>query len=371
MNKIRIFNAFLKKEIFHILRDPRTLMILFGMPILLVFIFGFAVTNEFKNASIAVLDKSKDDLSKALIEQLAASKHFNLVESFEYSEDLKKAFRKNEIKLAIVIPAQFEKQFYKESALKIQLITDASDPNLATTLTNYTTGIIQRFQKERSQKIGISNQIEVKSRMLFNPKLKAAYNFIPGVVALILMLISAMMTSLTIAKEKESGTMDLLLLSPLSPLLIILGKVAPYFLLSFINAIIVFGLGYWLFEVPILGNIFLLIGLSLLYLLVTLSLGILISTISKTQQTAMMISLFVLMMPTVILSGFLFPIASMPFILQKVSNIIPAKYFIIIEQAIMLKGAGIEAVFQPAAVLFLMMMIFILVALKNFKVIYK
>jgi ABC-2 type transport system permease protein len=214
-------------------------------------------------------------------------------------------------------------------------------------------------------------QISIESRMYYNPGLIGAYNFIPGTVALILMLICAMMTSLTIAKEKETGTMDLLLVSPLSPLVIILGKVMPYAVLSFIDAIIVLIMGYYLFEVPIRGSLPLLLGLCLLYLLVSLALGVLISTKAQNQQTAMMTSLFTLLMPTMLLSGFLFPLASMPNVLQYVAKIIPARYFIEIEQAIMLRGAGWSAVAFPSMVLLLMLTVLLLAAWRNFKVVYK
>ena len=207
--------------------------------------------------------------------------------------------------------------------------------------------------------------------MLYNPKLIGAYNFIPGVVALILMLICAMMTSLTIAKEKEMGTMDLLLVSPLPPMLIILGKVVPYVVLSFLSALMVFAMGKYIFDVPILGSLSLLLILCVLYLMVALALGVLISTKSDSQQTAMMSSLFTLLMPTMLLSGFIFPIASMPLLLQYISAIIPAKYFILIEKAIMLKGAGWEAITQPVLILVIMMFVLFAAAWRNFKVVYE
>ena len=368
---VRTFFAFVKKEIFHILRDTRTLVILFGMPIALVFIFGYTVTNEFKGASIAIIDEAKDELSTALIAQLTASGHFSLVEIPATIDALEEAFKAGTVKMGIIIPAHFETQFYKDKQVKVQLIADATEPNYAATLTNYANRMIRAFQDEQVGIAAIPYAIDIETRMLYNPKLIGAYNFIPGVVALILMLICAMMTSLTIAKEKETGTMDLLLASPLPPILIILGKVTPYILLSFINALIVFVMGYYIFHVPIKGSIALLLGLTLLYLMVALALGILISTKAESQQTAMMTSLFTLLLPTMLLSGFIFPIASMPLVLQYISKIIPAKYFILIEKAIMLKGATIEAILQPALVLGLMVLVLLLAAWRNFKVIYK
>ena len=368
---LKIFLVFVKKEIYHILRDTRTLVILFGMPIALVLIFGYTVTNEFKDASIAIVDEAKDELSQAFIENLTASGHFQLVDFPSTVEALESAFKAGTVKMGIVIPVGFQNKFYRDKAVSIQLITDASEPNYAATLTSYASRMIMVFQNEQAEISKIPYQINVETRMLYNPKLIGAYTFIPGVVALILMLISAMMTSLTIAKEKELGTMDLLLVSPLPPMVIIIGKVTPYVVLAFIDALIVFGMGYFIFDVPILGSLPLLLGLSVLYLTVALALGVLISTRAETQQAAMMGSLFVLMLPTILLSGFMFPIASMPVFLQYVSSIIPASYFIKIQQAIMLKGAGLEAVSKPVMILFIMLSVLLLAAWKNFKVVYK
>ncbi len=368
---MRSFIAFIKKETFHILRDTRTLYILFGMPIALVLIFGYTVTNEFKNASVAVYDKSNDPLSGQLIRHLTSSGHFRLIKAVRSVEELEDLFMTGDVKLGIMIPAHFEKNFHDHKVISIQLITDATEPNYAATLTTYASRMIQSFKKKNA--VGSMPQftIDIETRMLYNPTLIGAYNFIPGVVALILMLICAMMTSLTIAREKELGTMDLLLVSPLNPILIILGKVTPYIVLSFINALVVFGMGYLIFEVPIRGSMVLLLALTVLYLLVALALGILISTKSNTQQTAMMSSLFTLLMPTILLSGFIFPIASMPKFLQVISMIIPAKYFIMIEKAIMLKGADWNAVAFYSGILALMVLVLFIAAWRNFKVIYK
>lgn len=369
---MRIFLAFVRKEVYHILRDTRTLVILFGMPIALVLIFGYTVTNEFKGASVIIVDQAKDDLSHAFIEHLTASGHFKLVDSRDNPASLEAAFRAGIVKLGVIIPPDFEQSFFREKLATVQFVTDATEPNYATTLLSYGNQMVRSFQQHYAPAlVKVPYQISVESRMYYNPGLIGAYNFIPGTVALILMLICAMMTSLTIAKEKETGTMDLLLVSPLSPLVILLGKVVPYAVLSFLDAIIVLIMGYYLFDVPIRGSLPLLLGLCLLYLLVSLALGVLISTKSGSQQTAMMTSLFTLLMPTMLLSGFMFPLASMPNILQYVAKIIPARYFIEIEQAIMLRGAGWNAVAFPTMILVIMLIVLLLAAWKNFKIVYK
>jgi ABC-2 type transport system permease protein len=366
---MKIFWAFVRKEFYHILRDPRTLAILFGMPVVLVLIFGYTVTNEFKDASVAVLDQAQDELSHELIDHLTASGHLQLVAKVATADGLDAAFRSNRVKLGIVIPPDFEAAFWREGEAKIQLIADATEPNYATTLVNYANQMIGAFQRMKHPAAQPVYQVQVQTRMFYNPQLEGAYTFVPGTVALILMLISAMMTSLTIAKEKEVGTMNLLLVSPLPPLLIILGKVVPYAILSFLDALIILFLGSYLFDVPIRGSLGLLMMLLLLYLLVALALGVLISTKAANQQTAMMTSLFTLLMPTMLLSGFIFPLASMPQVLQYIARIVPARYFIEIEKAVMLKGAGWEAVAWPTLVLGLMLLVLLLAAWRNFKVV--
>lgn len=367
----KIFTAFVKKEVLHILRDTRTLVILFGMPIVLVLIFGYTVSNEFKGAKMAIYDQSKDELSHALVEHLRSSGHFDLYALSPEIEAVDAAFKANEIKIAIIIPANFEAQFYQDKQTSIQIITDATEPNNAATLTNYATNMIRVFQLNQQKAGPMPYQIDITTRMFYNPKLVGAYTFIPGVVALILMLICAMMTSLTIVREKEMGTMDLLLVSPLPPLMIILGKVTPYTILSFTSSLIVFAMGYYIFKVPIIGSLALLLALTLLYLLVSLALGVLISTSTSSQQNAMMISMFALLLPTMLFSGFIFPIESMPNVLQFICRLFPAKYFIIIEKAIMLKGAGWATIVQPTLILGLMFLILITAAWRKFEVIYK
>lgn len=368
---INVFIAFVKKEFFHILRDKRTLFILFGIPIALVLIFGYTVTNEFKGASIAVLDYAHDELSREYIQHLQASGHFSLIELPATYEELEAYFQAGQVKFCVVIPGDFGRKFYRKEAVQLQFVADASEPNYAATLIAYASQMTQNFQAGKQGVRSFAYQIQIETEMVYNPRLESAYNFIPGVVALILMLISAMMTSLTLAREKELGTMDLLLISPLPPLLIILGKVTPYALLSFLNAVMILAMGYFVFEVPIYGNLWLLLGLCMLYLICSLALGVLISTKSDTQQAAMMGSLFSLMMPTMLLSGFLFPISSMPAFLQAVSAVIPATYFIGILKGVMLKGVGMGIIWFPSLILILMTLFFLAVAWKNFKVVVK
>jgi len=360
--------AFIKKEFLHILRDRRTLVILLGMPVALVLLFGYVVTNEFKDASIVVLDQAHDHLSAGLRRHLEASGHFKVKADLRSHHEIEAYFKTGGAKLAVVIPPRFADDFFGKKQVQVQLIADGSEPNYATTLVNYASQMIGSFQQTHSGAAQAPYRVHVETRMVYNPGLVSAYTFVPGVIALILLLISAMMTSLTIAKEKELGTMDLLLVSPLPPLLILVGKVVPYALLSFLSAILVLVLGYYVFKVPVLGSLPLLLGVCLLYLVVSLALGVLISTKTETQQAAMMASLFSLMMPTMLLSGFIFPISSMPLPLQFISKVIPATYFIDVLKGVMLKGVGLRFIGLPVAVLCGMAVLLLGLAWANFKI---
>lgn len=368
MEGMKAYWAIFKKEFFHIIRDRRTLFILILLPVALVLIFGYAITNEFKDSKIGVLDQSKSILSKELIQHITASEHFIIEDYLTSKDDIDPIFRKGLIKMVLVIPPNFEDDFTRAKDASLQLIIDGTEPNFANTVNQYASAMITRFALLKGgQRPSLSYQIGIESRMIFNPELASAYNFLPGVVSLILLLISAMMTSLTIAKEKESGTMEILLVSPIHPLTIILGKVGPYAVLSFINTIVILMMGYYIFDVPIRGSLALLLSMCFLYLITALSLGVLISTKTNTQQAAMLGSLLTLLMPSMLLSGFLFPITSMPTILQYISQIIPATYFTEIIKGVMLKGTGFHYIWYPASVLAGMTVLFLTISLVSFK----
>ena len=349
------------------MRDRRTLLILFGMPVAQVLLFGFVLTNEIKNAAIAVLDPSKDSQSIGLTNKLLSSGYFRLEQNLTSAEGLEPAFRTGKIKLALVFPPDFGQSLAHDSKAQVQLIGDASDPNTATTLINYAGAIIQDWQQEQNTQPATQPIIQTQIRMLYNPEMKSVYGFVPGVMTLILMLVSAMMTSITIAREKEIGTMEVLLASPLKPIQIILGKTAPYLALSFVNAVVVVLIGIFVFGMPMRGSIALLAGESALYMFVALCLGIFISTKAATQQQAMFMSAMGLMMPTMLLSGFIFPRESMPQVLQILGNAIPATWFNVIIKGVMIKGVGLRYLWFQTGVLGLMALIFIGLSMRSFK----
>lgn len=361
------FIFFIRKEFFHLWRDRQTLIILFGMPIMQILIFGFALTNEVKNARIAVLDFSKDNTSRAIVEEISASRYFDIGMILTQSADVERAFQQGSVKLAIVFPSEFEHDLLHENKATIQLIADATDPNVATTLTNYATGIIMDYQAGRRGSPALPLEIKTEMRMLYNPQLKGSYNFVPGVMAMVLMLVCAMMTSISIVREKEMGTMEVILVSPIVPFRVIIAKMIPYFLLSAVNIASILLLSVFVLDVPIQGSVWLLVGECLLFTVTVLSLGLLISSISDSQEVAMLVSLMGLFLPTVMLSGFMFPVENMPAALQVISNIVPAKWFYYIVRDVMIKGLTFDYVWKETLVLVGMTLFFMVVSLKKFK----
>jgi len=365
---MKLFRSFVKKEFYHIFRDVRTLLILFGLPIALILIFGYVVTSEIKNAKIAILDHSKDEITTEITNKILSSGYFILNENLNTEKQIEEIFKKGEVREVIIFEPNFSANLSKTGQANVQIITDASDANTANLILNYTRAIIQDYALSLNKGPNLNIKVIPQTRMLYNEELKGVYMFVPGTMALILLLVSAMMTSISIAREKEMGTMEVMLVSPLKPLQIILGKVTPYFVLSFINAITILLLGYFVFGMPVKGSLILLLGESMLFILMSLSLGILISTVSPNQQVAMFISMMALMLPTILLSGFIFPIENMPVLLQWISHIMPARWFIVILKNVMIKGTGLLFVWKESLILIGMTFIFISLSVIKFKV---
>jgi len=361
--------GFIIKEFYHIFRDVRTMIILFGMPVAQILLFGFALTNEIKNARIAVLDHSKDVVTTEIIAKITSSGYFILEENLVSEDQIEDKFRQGKIKQVIIFEDNFAENLEKDKKAGIHIIGDASDPNTASLLANYTRAIIKDYEANLIlNQAAIPVLIIPEPKLLFNPELKSVFMFVPGIITVLLMLVCAMMTSISIAREKELGTMEVLLVSPLKPIQIILGKVTPYVVLSLINAVTILTLGYFVFGMPMRGNLALLLLEAILFIIMALSMGILISTISKNQQIALMISLAGLMLPTILLSGFIFPVENMPIVLQIISNLMPSKWFIIIIKAIMLKGVGLQYIWKETLIIILMTAVFIGLSVRNFKI---
>lgn len=360
--------SFIKKEFFHIWRDPQTMLILLGMPVVQIIIFGFALTNEVKNTQIAIYDQAHDAASASLISELEASKYFTVRSYLTDYGDVEKEFKKGHSKMVMVIPPDFNNSLIHYNKTQLQLIADASDPNVANTITNYASAIIGDFQQRLTGDKQLPYTIHVETRMLYNPQLKGAYSFVPGVMSMVLMLVCTMMTAITIVREKETGTMEVLLVSPIKPLKIIISKAIPYLLLSIINIGSILLLSVYVLDVPIRGSLFLLVLESILFIITCLSLGLMISSITDSQQTAMFISLTGMFLPTVMLSGFMFPIENMPLPLRLFSNIVPAKWYYIIIKSVMIKGVGLHAIWKETLILAGMTIFLLILSMKKFKV---
>lgn len=360
------FFAFVRKEFYHIFRDRRTMLILLGMPVVQIILFGFAISTEVKNVRVVVLDPSNDVMTRRIVDRIGASEYFRMERMIHSPEELEAIFREGDADLAIVFSTRFADGIYSGDS-QIQLVADATDPNMATTRTNYAAGIIASVQQEMLPP-GVSVATIVPDvKLLYNPQMKSTYNFVPGVMGLILMLICAMMTSISIVREKETGTMEILLVSPVRPLFVILSKAVPYFVLSFINLITILLLSVYVLHVPVAGSLFWLIVVSLLFIFVSLALGLLISSVTRTQVAAMLASGLILMMPTMILSGMIFPIESMPLVLQVISDVLPARWYIQAVRKLMIEGVDVAFVVKEIIILAFMAIVLITISFKKFK----
>lgn len=354
---MRAFWGFVRKEFYHIFRDKRTLVILFGMPVIQLLLFGYAIRNELTSADLAVWDQSNDVVTRELTGKLFASGTFKLAAVIHSEKEIEELFRKGIARQVVVFGPDFANRQARGTA-EILMITDASDPNMAQVLQGATQSILSDARPT----------MNVSVRMLYNPQLKSTSLFVPGLIALILMLVSALMTSISITREKELGTMETLLASPLSPIDIILGKVIPYLILSLVNVCSVLFIATFVFDVPFIGSITLFFIEAFLFTLTALSLGIVISTKAKTQQVAMMVALAGLLLPTILLSGLIYPVDNMPAPLYALSHVVPARWFLEIVRGIMLKGNGIAELWPQTLILVGMTVALITVSLKNLNI---
>ncbi len=366
--KRSVFLVFVQKEFYHIFRDKRTMLILLGMPVVQLILFGFAITNEVKNAKIVIFDPSNDDATRRIASQLDASQYFSVVRYAKSQQELKQVFQNGNISMAVVFDERFNENLLHTGKAQLQLLTDATDPNTATQLVQYASSIIGDYQQELMEQNKVPYQIQPEVKLLYNPQMKAAYNFVPGVLGMILMLICAMMTSIAIVREKELGTMEILLVSPMKPIYIILAKAVPYLALSTVNLITVLLLSIFVLNVPLAGSLFWLVIVSLLFIFVSLSIGLLVSTLVNSQMAAMLVSVLAMMLPVILLSGMIYPIENMPVVLQWISNIVPARWYISAVKGLMIKGVGIVAVGKEVTVLFVMVVLLITISMKKFKI---
>ena len=329
------FFSFIIKETKHIVRDKRTMLMLFGMPIVMMLLFGFAITNEVKNIRVVIVTSNSDYATQQVVDRLAASEYFKITKIVATPTEAELTIRAQKADMAVVFAQDFAS---RKSGY--QLIIDGTDPNMAQQWTTYANAVIT------NSGTGIVN-----TKMLYNPQMKSSYNFVPAIMGTLLMLVCAMMTSISIVREKEKGTMEVLLVSPIRPIMIVVAKVIPYLVLAFAILIVTLLMSTFVLDVPIQGSLFLIFFVSTIYILLALSLGLLVSTIAKTQLMALLISAMVLMTPIIMLSGMMFPIESMPKILQYVSAVVPTRYYISAMRKLMIMGVGIEQIYYEVIVL--------------------
>lgn len=361
------FVTFVQKEFYHIFRDRWTMIILMLLPVVMLILFGFMMTTEVKNTRVAIFDPSRDIATQGIINKFTTSEYFLFSGYIDHPHQIDELFRQGKIGLAVVFSERFNENRMHTGDAQIQLITDGSDPNTASTLTMYATNLINLYLQEVAGSRQLPLNITSEVKLLYNPTLKGSYNFVPGVMGMILMLICAMMTSVSIAREKELGTMELLLVSPMKSIQIIIAKVVPYFFVSIINLATILLLSVFLLGMPVNGSLILLIIISLIYIFASLALGLLISSAVNKQMVALLISAMVLMLPVIMLSGMMFPLENAPVILQIISDIIPAKWYILSVKKIMIQGLGFSSVAKEFLILSSMAVVLIVASIKRFK----
>lgn len=362
MNKsVARFISFVGKEFNHILRDTRTLMVLLVMPVVMIVLFGFALSTELKNVKVGVYTPSSDVFAQKLISRIDASEYFTVVLDASEKEELDAAFLNNNIEVAIIFQENFYYQLSHEGGANVQILLDGTNMNIAQMAQFYLRNIIARSQADLAEEVMMNNvdpswvppvEIKPSTTMLYNPQMKSSFNFVPGVMGMILTLVCSMMTSVSIVREKERGTMEVLLVSPVKPFLVIIAKTIPYFVISAVNLATTILLAIYLLQVPVSGSMLWVVMISLLYIMVSLSLGILVSTLVSTQEEAILISAMVFLLPTLLLSGMLFPIESMPVALQYFSNVIPARWYIDAMKALMIQGVSVKYCLDIVLILF-------------------
>ncbi len=367
------FISFVIKEARHILRDKRTMLILFGMPVVLMLLFGFAITTDVKNVRTVVVTASMDHLTHQAVERLSASEYFNIVATVGTPREAEQMIRRQKADLAIVFGNNFASALNSLSAGGkvrkgggVQMMVDGADPNMAQQWTVYAQSILSQSVGGNHQAMSSPFANILGVRLLYNPQMRSAYNFVPAIMGMLLMLICAMMTSISIVREKERGTMEVLLVSPVKPLMVIVAKAVPYLILAICILVTILLMARFVLDVPLQGSLVWILLVSMIYILLALSLGLLISNIAQTQLVALLLSAMVLLMPVVMLSGMLFPVESMPVVLQWVSALVPPRYYIEAMRKLMIMGVGIGDVAKEATVLVAMTVFFLAVSLAKF-----
>ena len=369
----RIFSI-IRKEFIQISRDPRTLAVTFIMPIMQLFLLGYAATNDVRNVPLAVFDQSKSPQSRALLESFRATDYFSLAHEADSEQELALLIDGGQARTGLIIPPDYGDRTSRGQAVSVAFIIDGSDPAVAggalsaATLLGQTQSVKLQVQRLTRQSVGgaMTPAVDVRSQVWYNPDMVSAYFMIPGMIGMILQTMTTLLTAVAIVRERERGTIEQLIVTPIRSWELLVGKLVPYVVIAFGDALEVLVIGTLWFHVPVRGNIGLLLGLAGLFVMTTLSIGLFISTIARTQQEAMLTT-FMTLLPTIFLSGFFFPIAAMPPVLQWISAIIPLKYFLIIVRSIVLKGVGLQLLLSETVILAVMGMVMMAVASSRFR----
>lgn len=365
---MRQFLIFTQKEFYHIFRDRWTMMILLILPVVMLILFGYAITTEIRNSHFVVFDPSRDAATQGIVNKLETSEYFVFDGYVHTPAEAEEIFMRGEIGMFIIFSENFYNNMLHTGNAQIRIVTDGSDPNTAHTLTLYAQNLMASYQQDIFKSMEIPYQIEPQIRLLYNPTMKGLYNTVPGVMGMLIMLVCAMMTSVSIVREKEKGNMEILLVSPMKPISIILAKVVPFFMISLMNFTTIIVIATTLMGVPVNGSWFLLIAVSLLFIFVSLAIGILISTLVSKQMIALLASAMGLMLPAVLLSGLVFPVSSMPIALQWVAQVLPVKWYIEAMRSIMIMGVGFSSVSLQFFILSGMAVLLLVLSLRNFKI---
>jgi ABC-2 type transport system permease protein len=354
----------MRKELYHIRRDRQTLAVIILMPVIQVLLFGYAIRTDVRHVRLAVVDPAPGPASLALRARFEGAGLFEVVAVTPRAADIDPLFRDGRVQQALIFESSFDEDLARGGPATVLIVTDSTEPNMGTAMQNFARAVIQRYAGDRGQPA--QGGIRIAARMLYNPTGESSNLFVPGLMALVLTLISALMTAISLAREKELGTIEALLVSPLRPWQVIAGKVVPYLIVGFVSVVLVIAEGRFLFDVPLRGSVILLLFEGLLFILVSLSVGVLISSRTSSQRVAMMGVLVSTMLPTMLLSGFIFPPESMPAPLRMVSQIVPATWFVEISRGIMLKGVGLSHLWQETLVLGGMAAVLLVLSARSF-----
>jgi ABC-2 type transport system permease protein len=357
--------AFMVKEVRHLLRDRQTLAILLLLPLAQVILFGYALRNDVAEIRVAFIDPAPDHATAALRARFAGNGDFRVVTDAPTTAAVEPLFRRGAADLALVVEPGLAARLGRGEAARLLLVSDASDPNTGSRMAAAARSVIADFRADLGPRAEPA-RIVPRARMRYNPTLESVNLFVPGLIALVLTLVSALMTAISLSREKERGTLEILLVSPLRPWHIIVGKVLPYLLLAFANVVTALLAARLIFGVPLRGSVAFLLGASVLYSMVALALGVLIAARTSSQRAAMLGALVGTMMPNALLSGMIFPIASLPGWLQPVTYLVPARWFIVVSRGVMLKGAGVQYLWPELLVLGVMLLVLMAAAVRSF-----